>query len=93
VERILAILRDNELAAIQDPMGLARYIYPCETETFKQDALSKIKLLPIVLRMHERQKQIEILRRLLIGDTNSITIIFQLTTYEHRSKTRNARKY
>lgn len=43
VKNILAMLRDNELAAMQDPMGVAGYIYPCKTETFKQDALSKLK--------------------------------------------------
>lgn len=43
VKRILAMLRGNELAALQDPMGLAGYIYPCKTEAFKQDALSKLK--------------------------------------------------
>ena len=43
VKQILAMLRDNELAAMQDPMGVAGYIYPCKTEAFKQDALSKLK--------------------------------------------------
>lgn len=43
VKSILAMLRDNELAAMQDPMGGAGYIYPCKTEAFKQDALSKLK--------------------------------------------------
>lgn len=43
VKRVLAMLRDNELAAMQDPMGVAGYIYPCKTETFKQDAFSKLK--------------------------------------------------
>jgi len=43
VKRILAMLRDNELAAMQDPMGVGGYIYPCKTEAIKQDALSKLK--------------------------------------------------
>lgn len=43
VKRILAMLRDNDLAAMQDPMGVAGYIYPCKTDAFKQDALSKLK--------------------------------------------------
>lgn len=43
VKRILAMLRDNELAAMQDPMGFSGYIYPCKTEAFKQDSLSKLK--------------------------------------------------
>lgn len=42
VKNILAMLEDNELAAMQDPMGVAGYIYPCTTEAFKQDALSKL---------------------------------------------------
>lgn len=43
VKRILEMLRDNELAAMQDPMGIAGYIYPCKTAALKQDALSKLK--------------------------------------------------
>lgn len=43
VKNLLAMLRDNELAAMQDPMGFAGYIYPCNTEAIKQDALSKLK--------------------------------------------------
>jgi len=42
VKRILTMLRDNELAALQDPMGIDGYIYPCKTDAFKQDALSKL---------------------------------------------------
>lgn len=42
VKRILTMLRDNGLAALQDPMGIDGYIYPCKTEAFKQDALSKL---------------------------------------------------
>lgn len=42
VKRILTMLRDNKLAAMQDPMGVAGYIYPCKTEAMKQDALSKL---------------------------------------------------
>lgn len=42
LKRILAMLRDNELAAMQDPMSLAGYIYPCKSESFKQDAISKL---------------------------------------------------
>jgi hypothetical protein len=42
VKNILAMLRDNKLAAMQDPMGVAGYIYACKTEAFKQDALSKL---------------------------------------------------
>lgn len=39
---ILRQLRDNELAMMQDPMGVSGYIYPCKTESFKVDALSKL---------------------------------------------------
>lgn len=42
VKQILAMLSGNKLAAMQDPMGVAGYIYPCKTEAFKQDALSKL---------------------------------------------------
>ena len=42
VKNILTMLRDNGLAALQDPMGIDGYIYPCKTEAFKQDALSKL---------------------------------------------------
>ena len=42
VKRILAMLRDNELTAIQDPMRVTGYIHPCKTEALKQDALSKL---------------------------------------------------
>jgi len=31
VQRILSMLRDNELTVMQDPMGVSGYIYPCET--------------------------------------------------------------
>ncbi len=42
VKRILTMLRDNELAAMQDPTGVAGYIYPCKTDAFKQNALLKL---------------------------------------------------
>ncbi len=42
VKRILSMLRDNELAAMQDPMGVAGYIHPCKTSALKNDALSKL---------------------------------------------------
>jgi hypothetical protein len=42
VARVLTILQDNELAALQDPAGVAGYIYPCETDAFKTDAISKL---------------------------------------------------
>jgi hypothetical protein len=43
VKNILAMLRENELAAMQDPTGMSGYIYPCQTDVSKQDALSKLK--------------------------------------------------
>lgn len=43
VKQILAMLVDSELSAMQDPTGMAGYIYPCKTDAFKQDALSKLK--------------------------------------------------
>lgn len=43
VKEILVMLRDCELARMQDPTGIAGYIYPCKTDAFKQDALSKLK--------------------------------------------------
>lgn len=42
IKQILDMLSGNELAAMQDPMGVAGYISPCKTEAFKQDALSKL---------------------------------------------------
>jgi hypothetical protein len=42
VNTILRQLRDNDLAMMQDPMGVSGYIYPCKTEVFKLDAMSKL---------------------------------------------------
>lgn len=42
VMQILTMLRSNELAALQDPMGFAGYIHPCGTALQKLDALSKL---------------------------------------------------
>lgn len=42
VKRIFSMLRDDEIAVMQDPMGVSGYIYPCKTESFRQDALSKL---------------------------------------------------
>jgi Second Messenger Oligonucleotide or Dinucleotide Synthetase domain len=43
VKRILVMLRENELAAMQDPTRIAGYIYSCKTDAFRLDALSKLK--------------------------------------------------
>lgn len=42
VKNILNILRKNELSAIQDPVGISGYIYPCFSQAMKDDALSKL---------------------------------------------------
>ncbi|MGA4049812.1 SMODS domain-containing nucleotidyltransferase [Ralstonia nicotianae] len=42
VKRILTMLRDNSLAALQDPKGFSGYIHPCKSEVLRQDALSKL---------------------------------------------------
>ncbi|MHB1188948.1 UBA domain-containing protein [Thiobacillus sp.] len=42
VKNILQQLRDNALAAMQDPMGFSGYIYPCKTAALQIDALSKL---------------------------------------------------
>ncbi|WP_339075024.1 SMODS domain-containing nucleotidyltransferase [Teredinibacter turnerae] len=44
VKRFLTMLRDKELAPIRDPMGMSGNIYPCKTEAFKRDALSKLNV-------------------------------------------------
>ena len=43
VRSVLKMLWDNELAAIQDPLGISGYIYPCSTDAKKSDALSKLE--------------------------------------------------
>lgn len=43
VHRILKNLWGAQLSAIQDPMGISGYIYPCATQAQKEDALSKLE--------------------------------------------------
>jgi len=43
VKNVFKVLWDNQLAAIQDPMGISGYIYPCSTDAKKSDALSKLE--------------------------------------------------
>jgi hypothetical protein len=43
VKRVLKMLWDNQLAAIQDPMGVSGYISACKTEALRKDALSKLE--------------------------------------------------
>jgi hypothetical protein len=42
VHRVLKMLWDNQLAAIQDPMGVSGYITACKTAISREDALSKL---------------------------------------------------
>jgi len=42
IKNVLKELLDGDLPAMQDPMGIAGYIYPCKTAAFKTDALSKL---------------------------------------------------
>ncbi len=42
LRRIFAYLDDNDLPALQDPTGVAGYIYPCATEAKFKEARSKI---------------------------------------------------
>jgi hypothetical protein len=42
VKRVLTRLLDANLAAIQDPMGVSGYIYPCTSEAKLADAKSKL---------------------------------------------------
>lgn len=43
LKNILKLLYDNQLSAIQDPMGVSGLIYPCSSEAKKYDALSKLE--------------------------------------------------
>jgi Second Messenger Oligonucleotide or Dinucleotide Synthetase domain len=43
VRNILKMLWDNQLAAMQDPIGISGYINPCSTDIKKSDALSKLE--------------------------------------------------
>jgi Second Messenger Oligonucleotide or Dinucleotide Synthetase domain len=42
IKNILKWLYDNNLPAIQDPMGISGLILPCKTSTHKLDAISKL---------------------------------------------------
>ena len=39
---LLKYFVDNNLPAIQDPQGISGYIYPCNTDVKKEDAISKL---------------------------------------------------
>lgn len=43
VKRVLNMLWDNQIAAIQDPMGISGYIHPCSTDAKRDDTLSKLE--------------------------------------------------
>lgn len=43
VKRVFNLLLDSDLSALQDPMKVAGYIYPCQTENQKNDAISKLE--------------------------------------------------
>jgi hypothetical protein len=42
VRRVIKLLYDNDLAMIQDPMGISGYVKACNTDAKKTDALSKL---------------------------------------------------
>lgn len=54
VKRVLRSLWDNQLANMQDPMGISGYIPACKTEPFRADALSK--LLTAVVRAEKARE-------------------------------------
>jgi hypothetical protein len=43
VKNILEQLWDKQLSAMQDPMGVSGYIYPCVSDAAKSDSLSKLE--------------------------------------------------
>lgn len=43
IQKFLKLLWDNQLSAIQDPMGVSGYISACKTEALRKDALSKLE--------------------------------------------------
>jgi len=43
VKRVFSLLWNNQLAAMQDPVGISGYIYPCFSDVQRKDALSKIQ--------------------------------------------------
>ena len=42
IKNIMKLLNDNQLASIQDPMGISGYVRACKTDAKKADALSKV---------------------------------------------------
>jgi len=43
VRRVLKALWDNQLASVQDPMGVSGYIAACKSNALKEEALSKLE--------------------------------------------------
>jgi hypothetical protein len=43
IQRFLDRLWKNNLSALQDPVGISGYIYPCVSEAYKNDAYSKLE--------------------------------------------------
>lgn len=43
IERILRELWNKQLSAMQDPMGISGYIYPCISDITKKESLSKLQ--------------------------------------------------
>jgi hypothetical protein len=42
IKQIFTLLSNNELAKMQDPMGISGYIYPCSTQAKLEEAKSKL---------------------------------------------------
>jgi hypothetical protein len=57
VRNVFKQLWTNQLAAMQDPMGISGYIYPCYSDAMKKDALSKIET---ALRRAEKAREAEL---------------------------------
>lgn len=43
IKNLIKNMLDSKLASIQDPMGVSGLIAPCKTNTYKQDALTKLE--------------------------------------------------
>lgn len=56
VKNILKLLRNNLLAALQDPTGISGYIAPCSSDAKKSDALSKLET---ALKRAEKAREAE----------------------------------
>ena len=43
IKNLLKNMLDSNIASIQDPMDVSGLIAPCKTDTYKQDALTKLE--------------------------------------------------